>query len=63
MISKSKSKCYKAKKIQKYALNSQLKAYQILTNRHEVENWSLSSFLLAVIQNQELGKHSALGRP
>ena len=39
---------YKAQKVQKYALNSQLQALQILTNEDEVENWSLSSFLLAV---------------
>ena len=39
---------YKAPKVQKYALNSQLQALQILTNDDEVENWSLSSFLLAV---------------
>ena len=31
-----------------YGINSQLQAYQILTNDDEVENWSLSSFLLAV---------------
>ena len=40
---------YKAQKVQKYALNSQLQALQILTNDDEVENWSLSSFLLAVL--------------
>ena len=40
---------YKAEKVQKYALNSQLQALQILTNDDEFENWSLSSFLLAVI--------------
>ena len=34
--------------LEKYALNSQLQALQILTNDDEVENWSLSSFLLAV---------------
>ena len=38
----------KAQKVQKYALNSQQQALQILTNDVEVENWSLSSFLLAV---------------
>ena len=48
IVSKSKSKCHKAKKVQKYTLNSQLQALQILTNDDEVENWSLSSFLLAV---------------
>jgi hypothetical protein len=47
-VSKSKSKWYKALKIQKYALNSQLQALQILTNDDEVENCGLSSFLLAV---------------
>ena len=40
----------KAQKVQKYTLDSQLQALQILTNDDEVENWSLSSFLLAVIQ-------------
>ena len=35
-------------KIQKYALNSQLQALQILTNDDEVENLSFFSFLLAV---------------
>ena len=40
---------YKAPKVQKYALNSKLQAYQILTKDSEVENWSLSSFVLAVI--------------
>ena len=39
---------YKVQKVQKYALNSQLQALQILTNDDELENWSLSSFLLAV---------------
>ena len=39
---------YKAQKVQKYALNSQLQALQILKNDDEVENWRLSSFLLAV---------------
>ena len=39
---------YKAQKVQKYALNWQLQALQILINDDEVENWSLSSFLLAV---------------
>ena len=48
IVSRSKCKCYKAQKVQKYALNSQLQALQILTNDDEVENWSLSSFLLAV---------------
>ena len=42
--------CYKAQKVQKYALNSQLQALQILTNDDEVENWRLSSFLLAVMK-------------
>ena len=40
--------CYKAKKVQKYALNSQIQALQILKNYDEVENLRLSSFLLAV---------------
>ena len=39
----------------KYALNSQLQALQILTNDDEVENWCLSSFLLAV---NALHKHA-----
>ena len=30
--------CYKAQKVQKYALNSQLQALQILTNDDEAEN-------------------------
>ena len=42
--SQSKNKCYKAQKVQKYALNSQL----ILTKDDEFENRRLSSFLLAV---------------
>ena len=49
MVSKSKSKRYKAQKVQKYALNLQLQALQILKNDDEVENWRLSSFLLAVL--------------
>ena len=40
---------YTAQKVQKYALDSQLQALQILTNDDEVQNWSLSSFLLAVL--------------
>ena len=36
--SRSKSKWYKAQKIQKCALKPQLKASQILTNDDEVEN-------------------------
>ena len=47
-VSRSKSMWYKAQVFQKYALNSQLQALQILTNNDEVENWSLPSFLLAV---------------
>ena len=47
---RSKSKCYKVQKVPKYALSSQLQALQIFTNNDEVENWSLSSFLLAVIR-------------
>ena len=38
IVSRSKSKWYKAKKVQKHALNSQLQALQILTNDDEVEN-------------------------
>ena len=38
IVSRSKSKWYKAQKVQKYALNSQLQALQILTNDGEVEN-------------------------
>ena len=38
LVSRSKGKCYKAQKVQKYALNSQLQALQILTNDDEVEN-------------------------
>ena len=38
IVSRSKSKFYKAQKAQKYALNSQLQALQILTNDDEVEN-------------------------
>jgi uncharacterized membrane protein len=48
IVCRSKSKLYKAQQVQKYALNSQLQALQILTNDDEDENWSLSSFLLAV---------------
>ena len=48
IVSRSKSKWYQAKKVWKYALNSQLQSLQILTNDDEVENWSLSSFFLAV---------------
>ena len=43
---------YKAQKVQKYALNSQLQALQILTNDDEVKNWSLSSFVLAVFKSR-----------
>ena len=46
IVSRSKIKCYKAQKVLKYALNSQLQALQILTNDDEVENWRLSSFFL-----------------
>ena len=38
IVSRSKSKWCKAQKVQKYALNSQLQALQILTNDDEVEN-------------------------
>ena len=48
IVSRSKKKCYKAQKVQKYALNSQLQALQILTDNDEVEKRSLSSFLLTV---------------
>ena len=48
IVSRSKSKWYKAQKVQKYALNSKPQALQILKNDDEVENWSLSSFFLAV---------------
>jgi hypothetical protein len=48
IVSRSKSKWFKAQKVEKYALNSQLQALQILKNYDEVENRSLSSFLLAV---------------
>ena len=51
IFSRSKSKWYEAQKVQKYALNSQLQALQILTNDDEVENVRLSSFLLAVVKN------------
>jgi hypothetical protein len=37
-VSRSKSKWYKAQKVQKYALNSQLQALQILNYDDEVEN-------------------------
>ena len=49
MVSRSKNKWYRAQKVQKYDLNSQLQALQILTNDDEVENWRLSSFLLTVV--------------
>ena len=49
IVSRLKSRWYQAQKVQKYALNSQLQALQILTNDDEVENWSLSCFLLAVL--------------
>ena len=38
MVSRSKIKWYKAQKVKKYALNSQLQALQILTNDDEAEN-------------------------
>ena len=38
IVSRSKSKLYKAQKVKKYALNSQPQALQILTNDDEVEN-------------------------
>ena len=48
IVSTSKSKWYKAPKVQKFARNSEPQALQILRNDDEVENCSLSSFLLAV---------------
>ena len=48
IVSRSKRKWCEAQKIQKFALNSQLQTLQILTNDDEIENRSLSSFLLAV---------------
>ena len=50
IVSKSKSKWYKAQKVQKYALNSKLQALQI--DDDEVKNWSLSNFMLAVIKSR-----------
>ena len=38
IVSRSKINWYKAQKVQKYALNSQLQALQILKNDDEVEN-------------------------
>ena len=38
LVFRLKNKLYKAPKVQKYALNSQLQALQILTNDDEVEN-------------------------
>ena len=38
IVSRSKRKWYKAQKVPKYALNSQLQALQILTYDDEVEN-------------------------
>jgi hypothetical protein len=38
IVSRSKSKWYRAQKVQKYTLNSQLQALQILANNDEVEN-------------------------
>ena len=43
-----------------YALNSQLQALQILTNDDEVENWSLSKFLLAVQTIFEIRNQNAV---
>ena len=37
--------------------NSQLHALQILTNNDEVENWSLSSFLLPVLIKMDLKRN------
>ena len=60
IVSRSKGKWYKAQKVQKYALNSQLQALQILTNDDEVENWSLFSFLLAV---EKVSKSKDISNP
>jgi hypothetical protein len=38
IVSRSKNKWYKAQKVQKYTLNSQLQALQILKNGDEVKN-------------------------
>ena len=38
IVSSSKSMWYEAQKVQKYSLNSQLQALQILKNDGEVEN-------------------------
>jgi len=38
IVSTSKNEWYKAQIVQKYALNSQLQALQILTNDDEFEN-------------------------
>ena len=38
IVSRSKNKWYKAQNVQKYALNSQVQALQILRNDDEVEN-------------------------
>ena len=38
LVSRSKSKWYKAQKVQKYALDSQLEALQILRNNDEDKN-------------------------
>ena len=38
IVSRSKNKWYRAQKVQKFALNSQLQALQILTDDDEVEN-------------------------
>jgi hypothetical protein len=38
IVSRSKSKLYKAQKVQKYALNSKIQTLQILKNDDEVEN-------------------------
>ena len=38
IVSRSKSRWYKAQKVKKYALNKKLQALQILKNDDEVEN-------------------------
>ena len=55
IVFRSKSKCYKTQKVQKYALKSQLQALQILKIEYEVENIRLFSFLLAVLEIKTFG--------
>ena len=54
IVSRSKSKWYKAQKVQKCAINSNLQALQILTINDEVENLNLSSFLLAAKMSYQI---------